>query len=56
MLVNTDSVKCALLKAFPSCDNFQKIFLALVTFYSKFPGYFSNLDFHVTNEDVTKNN
>ena len=29
---------------------------ALVTFYSKFPGYFSNLDFHVTNEDATKNN
>ena len=50
MLVNTGSVKCA------SCDNSQEIFLALVTFYSKFPGYFSNLDFHVTNEDVTKNN
>ena len=35
------------LKVFPSFDNSQKFFSALVTFYSKFLGYFSNLDFHV---------
>ena len=35
------------LKASPSFDNSQKILLALVTFYSKFAGYFSDLDFHV---------
>ena len=56
MLVNTDSVKCALPKAFPSFDNSQKIFSALVTLYSKFLDYSNNLHFHVTNKDVTKNN
>ena len=35
------------LKGFPSFDNSHKIFLALVTFYSKFAGYFSNPDFHL---------
>ena len=35
------------LKAFPSFDNSHKFFSALATFYRKFVGYFSNLDFHV---------
>ena len=34
-------------KVFPSFDNSHKIFSALVSFYSKFAGYFSNLGFHV---------
>ena len=37
----------AWLKAFPSFDKSQKNISALVTFYRKFAGYFSNLDFHV---------
>ena len=37
----------AWLKAFPSFDNSQKNVSALATFYRKFAGYFSNLDFHV---------
>ena len=40
----------------PFSDNSEQTFSALITFYSKFPGYFSNLDFHVTNKNVTKNN
>ena len=32
------------------------MFSAFITFYSKFPGYFSNLGFYVANEDVMKNN
>ena len=30
------------------------MFSALVTFYIKFPRYFSNLDFHVTNKMLRK--
>ena len=33
--------------AFPYFDNSHKFFSALLTFYSKFAGYFSNHDFHV---------
>ena len=35
------------LKAYRFSDNSQKNVLALVTFYSKFAGYFSNRDLHV---------
>ena len=40
-------VKKVLLKASPSFDNSQNIFLVLVNFYSKRARYFSNLDFHI---------
>ena len=32
------------------------MFSALITFRSKFSGYFSNHGFYVANEDATKNN
>ena len=35
------------LRAFPSFYDSHKFFPVLVTFYSKFTGYFSDLDFHV---------